>query len=170
MNPAICERKNGMTRDEWDELSKHMKLSFPKAKTFMETTEEKNLWYGLAMDMDFKQAKQAAWRIIKTSIYPPSIAEFQASYDYITHENQRKNRELKEIYKAMESYYPVYLRDEHRLEAFRNALKSHPDKDPMEYARWLGKRVIRAVQDAERGKTDSLPPLSECIRSVADEL
>ena len=153
-----------MTRDEWRTLAKHMKMFYKKSKDFLNTEEEVDAWFAFAMDMDFKQAKQAVKRIIEKSVYPPGIAEIKASYDELTKEHQDEKRQIKEIYKEMENYYPACLRDEDRLEAFYFALKSSKDGKPIECAKRIKKAVIQAVMDAEKSDTDNLPPLSECIR------
>lgn len=158
-----------MTKNEWYTIAKHMKLYYKRSKDFLATEEDVIAWYGFFMDMDFDLTKKAIGKIIGISPYPPSIADIKLQYEELAHKNQMNVREIKEIYKEMVNYYPVCLRDKDSAKAFQMAFNSLDDKNPIDRARKIKKAVIQAVKDVERGNTDNLPILSECIRKCIDE-
>ena len=158
-----------MTKNEWYTIAKHMKIYYKKSKDFLATEEEVSAWYAFFMDMDFSLTKKAIGKIIGISPYPPSIADIKLQYEELAHKNQMNVREIREIYKEMVNYYPVCLRDKDGIEAFQTALKTLDDKNPIDRAKKIKKAVIQAVKDVERGNTDNLPILSECIRKCIDE-
>lgn len=157
-----------MTNEQWWELAKQIKAAFPKDQHFMAKKEDAMVWYNVAQSWEYEIAKNAIWDCIKGSNFPPSISEIETAYQYEKSKQDNLNSQIREIYKSMENYYPVCLRDEDRLKAFSNALKTMEGNDTVNKARTIKKRVIQAVEDAERGDIDNLPTLSECIRKCID--
>lgn len=153
-----------MTREEWIEMSKHVKRAFSKHQYFLEDSDDVELWYSLMRDLDFNQAKKAFWRYMEDNKFPPAIADIKLIYAEIDAEKDRERQQVREIYKSMENYYPACLRDDDRFAAFTNALKTLDGDNTIDKARIIKKRVIQAVKDVETGDMDNLPKLSECIR------
>ena len=159
-----------MTKEQWMELAKHIKTAFPKDRTFMASQEDAEIWYNLVMDWSFEDCKSAVWKHINNSNFPPSLHELKACYDMRRQEVEDFNKRIREIYREMANYYPECLRDKDSHEAYKNALKQVGRKQAIECAIRLRETVIGRVMSVERGNSDDLPPLSECIRSCFDEL
>jgi len=158
-----------VTRDQWWELAKHIKTAFPKDKSFMHTPESVDIWYNLVYEWEYDICKQAVWDCIQKSNFPPSIAELKDAYDIRRSKHDELNRNIRDIYTEMENYYPECLRDKDRIKTFRNAVKTVSNDKVIVYAKKIQTGVIERVRQAEKGDIDSLPTLSECIRSVVDE-
>lgn len=157
-----------MTNKQWWELAKHIKMAFPHDKHFMSSKDDAMIWYNVATEWDYEIAKKAIWDCIKGSKYAPAISDIDTAYKTEKAKQDSLNSQIREIYKSMENYYPVCLRDEDRVKTFSNAIKTMDGNDTVDKAKKIKKRVIQAVEDAERGDIDNLPTLSECIRKCID--
>jgi len=157
-----------VTNKQWWELAKHIKMAFPHDKHFMSSKDDAMIWYNVATEWDYEIAKKAIWDCIKGSKYAPAISDIDTAYKTEKAKQDSLNSQIREIYKSMENYYPVCLRDEGRINAFSDALKKIDGKDTVDKALKVKKRVIRAVEDAEKSGKDDLPTLSECIRKCID--
>lgn len=158
-----------MTNEQWWELAKHIKAAFPNDKRFMSSKEDAMVWYNVAHGWDYEICKTAIWDCIKGSKYPPAISEIETAYQMEKAKQDSLNSQIREIYKSMENYYPVCLRDEGRVKTFSDALKSVRGSKAIDKAQEIKKRVIKAVEDAEKSGEDGLPTLSECIRKCIHE-
>lgn len=157
-----------MTYEQWDEISKFMKSYYGKFKHFLSEKRERNVWYGYFQRMDYDMGMKAVNMCFAKCNYPPTLQQIMETYNELTSERQAYSKQVYEIYREMETYYPMSLRDDGRIEAFKAVLKDVKPSEIMSTARLIHNRVIGRVKDAERGDIDNLPVLSECIRECAD--
>jgi hypothetical protein len=158
-----------VTNEQWWELAKMIKSAFPHDQHFMASKEDAMVWYNVAESWEYDIAKIAIWDCIKASKFPPAISELETAYQMQKSKQDSVNNQIREIYKAMENYYPVCLRDEDRVKTFSAVLKEVDGREAVEKALKIKKRVVKAVEEAEKSGKDDLPTLSECIRRCTND-
>ena len=153
-----------MTEDQWKVLAKYLKSHYESFRTFLSNKNDIEIWRGYFYKMDYEIGKQAVNTCFVRCDYPPKLSEVQAIYDEIVAEKKKASKQIYEIYREMETYYPMSLRDKDSIDAFKSVLNTVEKEQRINVARKVHNRVIERVKDVEQGKTDNLPVLSECIR------
>ena len=158
-----------MTQEEWLKLASYMKSHYSEFKHFLANDKEMDIWRGFFFKMDFNLGKRVAEMCIFRCSYPPKLTEAVAFRDEILSEQKATSKQIYQIYREMEAYYPMSLRDEGRIEAFKTAIKAVDKSEAVNTARKIHNRVINRVEDAERRGANDLPVLSECIRECSTD-
>lgn len=156
-----------MNKTEWYELAKHARAAF-KVKDFLENDRKCDIWLEYVKFMDFKIAKHAMKNFILTSKYPPSISEYIEMYNSLVDKSKDANLQIKMIYKNMESYYPMCLRDDEAKQTFIDTIKDDNPEKAIENAMTISNGIISCVKSMEKKGRDDLPTLSKCIRECKD--
>lgn len=165
----MSTRGDRVTRDEWNILKGYLTEYYQKYRHFLTKDKECEVWFGYFAKMDYEIGKDAVNMSFARCSYPPTIQQILEIYKEIVEDRQAQNKQVYEIYREMETYYPMSLRDDDRIEAFKTAISSVESHQRINTARLIHNRVIGRVKDAERGNVDNLPVLSECIRECVNE-
>lgn len=156
-----------LNKTDWLTLAEKSREAF-RDKEFMATEEKKQFWYDYVKFMDLKMAKHAMKNFILTSKYPPSISEYIEMYNSLVDKSKDANLQIKTIYKNMESYYPMCLRDDKAKQTFIDTIKDDNPEKAIENAMTISNGIISCVKSMEKKGRDDLPTLSKCIRECKD--
>jgi hypothetical protein len=156
-----------LNKTDWLTLAEKSREAF-RDKEFMATEEKRQFWYEYVKFMDLKTAKHAMRNFILTSKYPPSISEYIEMYNSLVGKSKDANLQIKTIYKNMESYYPMSLRDKEAKDVFVEVIKADDMETTIENATTIANGIINCVKNIEKKGNRPLPVLSKCIRECKE--
>lgn len=158
-----------MTRQEWNELARHLSVAY-RSQKFLVEKAELDIWYGYLKTFSYERVKECAKEWVYSSPYAPRLADFADKIRRKQTQAKDYNMRIKAIYYEMESYYPVSLRDKDRFEAFKKALRTSSPAEAVMSANAIKMDVISVVKAVENGEREELPTLSECIRECTQDV
>lgn len=125
----------------------------------------REIWYECLSDMDFDRTKNAITNHIKSSKFPPTVADIREHYQLITKSEIGNNLELEKIYEEMRNYYPNGNNDDKNARGlFFSKLLMVKKEDKYEWATNVKKKVCDYVIECEKGIKELNMTLSECIQ------
>lgn len=128
------------------------------------------MWYECLSDLDYGMAKRAIGNHVKSSKYPPTVADIREQYLIILDEAEECSLRLRNIFFEIRNSYPSGNEDENAVYVFTEKIKEIEPKKQIEYAKAIRNTVIDYVIRCENGEGELTMTLSECIEwATGDE-
>lgn len=123
----------------------------------------RELWYECLMDMEFELTKKAIVSHIKSSKYPPTVADIREQYGLIKSKGNEQLREIEHIFCEMKNYYPNGNEDKRAEDIFYNHMCEIDNDNRISYGKAICNTVIDYVKRCEQGIVELDKTFSECI-------
>lgn len=142
-----------MTREELKTNLRNIETAYPNRITI--TQETFDVWFEMLGDLDGKVVSQVVAKIIKTSHYPPTIADIRAGCEEHNSEIARKTAEAKNVFYDALTYFYDPNKDKKKLwNLFCEGIKKFPAEIRMKKIYEFRERVR---------ETENLPTIEEFI-------
>lgn len=142
-----------MTREELKTNLRNIETAYPNRITI--TQETFDVWFEMLGDLDGKVVSQVVAKIIKTSHYPPTIADIRAGCEEHNAEIARMTAEAKNVfYDALTYFYDPEMDKKRLWSVFCKGIKHFPYEQRM--------KKIYEFRDKVRN-TDKLPGVEDFI-------
>ena len=128
------------------------------------------MWYEGLMDLDFSTTKKAIINHIKTSKFPPTVADIREQYAACKEARKEYITSLENIFKEIKEYYPNGDEDGSAESSYYCWLC---DVEPVERYRSANKlkaKVFDYVKKCESGMSALDMTLSDCIERMVERI
>lgn len=132
-----------MTLEEWMKMVRHLKTVYTNDK-FIPTKDIAEMWFEYLKDMDFVYIKKAVKNWVEISEYYPTIADIRTKALEYKSADLAKLQELKNIFQACHSWYPVNLTEVDDWQFFKKAITSERFEEAKTKALKIKSEIMRA--------------------------
>lgn len=159
-----------MTTEQFKVLAKKLKLAYQRDR-FLADKETTGLWFEMLNDLDEALAAEAVEAHIKTSQYPPTIADIRKRCKDIQEEESRLRNEMREIFEFSKGVYPSSQIEKDTM-AYWNTLTADSSWSMrVEKAKALQADIVAFVRHAElTGSIDEIPTFTGYLKGLVDGL
>lgn len=127
------------------------------------------IWYEALSDLDYATTKKAVINHVKSSKFPPTVADIREQYGLIAERNKTILSEIEKLFEETRNYYP---NGNHDLSAENTYFALIVEKEPVErldYAKTLRDKTIQYVKRCERANQDTSISLSEFLKRSGEQ-
>ena len=128
------------------------------------------MWYEGLMDLDFETAKKAVINHIKTSKFPPTVADIRDQYISCKEKKKERLIALENVFREIKEYYPNGDKDKNAENRYFCWLCDIEPEERYSSANRLKAKVFDYVKRCECGTSDLNMTLSDCIERMVDQL
>ena len=129
----------------------------------------REIWFECLSDMDFERTKKAITNHIKSSKFPPTVADIREQYGLLVGKCKSEAIALRDVFNEMRNYYPGGNKDSNAENVFLSRILELDANARLSYAIALKNKVIDYVKKCEQGADEMRMTLSECIEWAVNE-
>lgn len=130
-----------------------------------------NVWYECLADLRFDVMQKATSDFIKTSKFPPTIADLREKYSQLWNEYTSMIRHISESFELASGCYPD-VTDEQRAvgkKTFIEIVNRYPRERKEKVANSLSQKIIGYVREIENGTDTGIMPFDRYMEQMKNE-
>ena len=158
-----------MNREEVKEIV--LKITHCYGDRFKMTQPIFDDWVEELSDLRYAPAKRAVSEVIRTSEYPPTIADIRNKYMEFYEEYKAMVKHINETFNSATGNYPSLTEEqwERGHITFIGIVNRYPREQKERIANALGDKIRTFVQEWERGSEQTIIGLDEFMERMKDE-
>lgn len=154
-----------MTKEEWNDTANFLISVYQKSEFL--NNGNIGIWFELLEDLDGVLVEEAVKAFVKTSPYPPTIADIRNGCEAIINREYRLRREMREIFDFAKGVYPASLVEKNTMAYWNKLTEGKSWEQRVEKARILRTEIATFVRDAEiNGEINNIPTFTQYLRSL----